>query len=46
VRQSAPASILDLFPTLLDHFGVAMPEGPARRGASLLPRLGMEKAAA
>jgi len=45
-RQSAPASILDLFPTLLDHFGVAMPEGPARRGASLLPRLGMEKAAA
>jgi hypothetical protein len=46
VRHAGRASILDVFPTLLDHFGVAMPEGPARRGASLLPRLGMEKKAA
>jgi hypothetical protein len=40
------ASILDVFPTLLDHFSVTMPDGPERRGASLLPRLGMERAAA
>lgn len=40
------ASILDIFPTLLDHFGVAMPEGPARRGASLLPRLAVRRVAA
>jgi hypothetical protein len=40
------ASILDLFPTLLDHFGVAMPDGPERRGTSLLPTLRMARAAA
>jgi hypothetical protein len=45
-RHAEHASILDVFPTLLDHFGVAMPDGPARRGASLLPRLGMERVAA
>jgi hypothetical protein len=44
--HAEPASILDIFPTLLDHFGVAMPEAPARRGASLLPRLGAERIAA
>jgi hypothetical protein len=41
--NSEKVSILDIFPTLLDYYGVAAPEegGMSRRGASLLPRLGI-----
>lgn len=38
-------SILDVLPTLLDYYGVEPPEEEAmpRRGASFLPRLGVER---
>ena len=34
-----PVSVLDVFPTLLDHFGVGLPEGVDYRGRSLMPLL-------
>lgn len=46
VRHGGRASILDVFPTLLDHFGIAIPDGAERRGASLLPTLARKRAAA
>ncbi len=40
-----PVSILDIFPTLLDYYGVDMPgdRGFSRQGASLLAETGMER---
>jgi hypothetical protein len=38
-------SLLDIFPTLLDYYGVDMPQdaGVAREGVSVLPQIGMDR---